>query len=189
MSALPFPQDDHSAWSYVVLNGAYFVCGNDFPEAKKGRKLDSKSAPGSDGGRIIDKGYDLAKVSITLKLWTREHFATWNAVAAELAPRPGRRRNVVQAVHPALAALDIENIVVENIESPKHPGKGLFIIKLTALEYHPSTRANHAPPTTTVTRQPPAIVETNAAGGLTDNSLGVANPATPVSPRTTNARP
>lgn len=194
MSELPFPEDDHSEFDYVVINGAYFVCGSDFPEADKGRKLDAKSANGSDGGRIIDKGYDLAKVTITLKLWLREHFALWNEIVPELIPRPGRNRAVVRVVHPALAMLNIEDVVIEKLGSLKHAGKGLFSVKITALEYHPPTSANatQSPARAsgqTVPREPPAILNTNAGGGLDDTSLGVGNPATPTSPRSTNARP
>jgi hypothetical protein len=195
MSELPFPEDDHSAFDYVLINGGYFVCGSDFPKAEKGRKLDAKSAAGSDGGRIVDKGYDLAKITITLKFWKREHFELWNTVVPELIPRPGRNRAVVRVRHPALEMLNIEDVVIEKIGSLEHSGKGLYTLKITAIEYHPATTTNatqtpgRAANGQTEQQLPPAILNTNARGALDDSSLGVGNPTVPVSPRVNGAQP
>ncbi len=88
-----FWEDSPDLWDTCRLGD------NDLPglarvTATHGRKLDAKSAPGSNGARIVDKGYQAAKVEIVLRMWKREQLDSWLAIAPTLtyrreAPRAG----------------------------------------------------------------------------------------------------
>lgn len=87
-----FWEDSPDLWDAVYLGDAPLP-GVARITANHGRKLDSKSAPGSNGARIIDKGYQPAKVEITLRMWKREQLEAWQRIAPTLTYRrePPRR--------------------------------------------------------------------------------------------------
>lgn len=81
-----FWEDSPDLWDAVYLGDAPLP-GVARITANHGRKLDSKSAPGSNGARIIDKGYQPAKVEITLRMWKREQLEAWQRIAPTLTYR------------------------------------------------------------------------------------------------------
>lgn len=87
-----FWDDSPDLWDAVYLGGNALP-GIARVSASHGRKLDTKSAPGTNGARIVDKGYQPAKVDITLKLWTKAQLEAWFRIAPTLTYRrePPRR--------------------------------------------------------------------------------------------------
>jgi hypothetical protein len=81
-----FWDESPDLWDTVYLAGDAMP-GVASVSASHGRKLDVKSAPGSNGARIVDKGYEPAKVEITLKLWTKEQLMAWYRIAPTLTYR------------------------------------------------------------------------------------------------------
>lgn len=81
-----FWDDSPDLWDTLYLGGSPLP-GLASVSATHGRKLDAKSAPGTNGARIVDKGYQPAKVDITLKLWTKEQLETWMRLAPTLTYR------------------------------------------------------------------------------------------------------
>lgn len=182
-----FPKDDPVAWDYVIIADRALPCLREYPKARPGRKLDAKSAPGSSGGRIVDKGYDLAKVTVSVSLWTAEHFRLWGELLDVIQPRAGRRRDAVSIYHPALESVGVSSVVVESISSIEHSGTaGIFRAGFEAIQYQPPARGANASRTgagdTQTPASPPvaAIVETQRDGSL---GPGAAVPSQPTSPR------
>lgn len=155
MSGLPFwdadDPDEAAAWDTVVINGRKLP-GLAAVEGEIGRKIDARSPPGSDGARLIHRGYEPAKVKITLRLWTREHWRDWQAVYPRR--RPGERIQPLEVSHPALVVLGVRNVFVEKVGAPR-PGtpKGVMEVAIHAVEHRPPTRTNV---TTTPRRDPNA---------------------------------
>ncbi len=54
------------------------------------RKIDSRSPPGGNGARLVDKGYQPGKVTIRLRIWEREQLAAWTRLAPSLHYREER---------------------------------------------------------------------------------------------------
>lgn len=179
-----FPKSDPVAWDFVIVADRALPCLREYPKAEPGRKLDAKSAPGSSGGRIVDKGYDLAKVSVTVFLWTEDHFRIWGELLDVIRPRAGRRRDAVSIYHPALESVGVGSIVVETISSIEHAGTaGIFKASFKAIQFQPAARGAGAGngDTQTPTNPPIAsILETQRDGSL---GPGAAIPSTPPSPR------
>ena len=195
--ALTHPRND-PLWDVINIAAFVLPC-TELPKAEVGRKLDSRSAPGSDGGTLVDKGRDLATVALSVRLWTEEHFRLWDALVQQILPRPGRTRDAIGVEHPALRQLGITSIVVEKIGSVEYEGRGLFKASIKAMEYRP-------PPPRNVTRRPASAganagfatttaFDVPSSGGATDNTAtrtpapGIAPAPVPPSPRAGNARP
>ena len=182
-----FPRTDPVAWDNVIVADRALPCQRDYPKAKPGRKLDTKSAAGSSGGRIVDKGYDLAKVSVTVYLWTADHFRVWGELIDVIKPRAGRRRDAVSIYHPALESVGVGAVVVESITSIEHSGTaGIFKASFEAIQYQPPARGANASRSgngdTQTPSAPPvaAVVDVQSNGSL---GPGAAIPAAPPSPR------
>lgn len=176
-----FPKSDPVAWDYVIVADRALPCLREYPKAKPGRKLDTKSAAGSSGGRIVDKGYDLAKVSVTVLLWTEDHFRTWGELLDVIQPRPGRRRDAVSIYHPALESVGVAAVVVESISSIEHSGTaGIHKASFEAIQYNPPARSERG---TQVPQTAQFATTTALDDRATSPAPGSAVPSTPTSPR------
>lgn len=91
-----FWEDAPALWDTVLL-GDEDLPGLARVTGSHGRKLDVKSPPGRNGATITDKGYQPAKVEITLKLWTKEQLETWFRIAPTLTYRREPPRRVAGA--------------------------------------------------------------------------------------------
>lgn len=176
-----FPQADPVAWDYVIVADRALPCLREYPKAKPGRKLDAKSSAGSSGGRIVDKGYDLAKVTVTVLLWTEDHFRTWGELLDVIQPRAGRRRDAVSIYHPALESVGVSAVVVESISSIEHSGTaGIHKAGFEAIQYKPAPRRAGGDTQTPTAPPVASVVETQRDGSL---GPGAAIPSAPTSPR------
>lgn len=179
----PFPKNNARAWDYIVIDGRRVPCLTDYPKTKRAKKTDAKSAFGRNGARVVDRGYGIAEVSVTVWLWTEEHFREWDAILAAILPPAGtRQRNAVAIEHPTLAQLAINQIIVKSVGSIDAKGKGLFSVAFEALEYNPEamrprSRGN-------ATQVPRAQFATaTALDGPQTTAPGASTPAAPASPR------
>lgn len=113
-----FWDDSPDLWDTVYLGGNALP-GIARVTATHGRKLDTKSAPGTNGARVVDKGYQPAKVDITLRFWTKEQLETWFRVAPTLTyrrepPAPSRSQARAVAIGEALVTTNV--LLVESIQ-------------------------------------------------------------------------
>jgi hypothetical protein len=114
MTAIPFWSSDPKTWDTIVLAGAKIPaivkC-----KGKKSRKLDVKSPPGSDGATVTDKGYEPAKIDVTLRMHTEEQWIQWQRVSPLVDPKKkGKDRTALTVEHPALAEAGIAKVFIES---------------------------------------------------------------------------
>jgi hypothetical protein len=134
---VPYWGDDPDAWDYVVL-GDFVLPGSQTVTASLGRKLDTRSGAGSDGASIVDKGYQPAKVEITVRLWDRSGLTEWEQVSPLLVARR-RQRRALQIKHPSLHLLGVHWVYLEELSALKQTSPGLWEATIKCIEYAPPT--------------------------------------------------
>lgn len=150
--SVPFWGDDPDAWGSLVLDET-LVLGLAVVDVSIGRKIESKSPAGSDGATVRDKGYEPGRVTITLSLWEREHFVSFQGLLPRINPRSRpNARAPISISHPACALLGISEVYVERVGGLKPSGEaGLWTTEIHCVEFAPPTAARR-----NVTRVPAA---------------------------------
>lgn len=142
-SPLPYPGDDPASYYTLTVDGRALPGIVEFPGLRKGRKLDEKGTPGSEGGSLTDKGRNLADVEVKVKLWKPEHFAAWYPLQQRYfsVDRPLNRRDVVTVVHPVLYLAGITRLYFFETGplTPDTSVVGMYSISLKAKEFSPKT--------------------------------------------------
>jgi hypothetical protein len=108
-----------------------------------GRKLDIKSPPGSDGGTITDKGYELAKIKIKCTMWLQEHKQELRFILKALHPRASTLKKAFGISYPSTELLGIRSVYIQTITGP-NIGKipGTKEIEFTCVEWAKPTKVN-----------------------------------------------
>ena len=144
MSGLVIPHEaGGEAWDTLTLGGVRFgglavVSGDAFK-----KKIDKRRAAGADGARIVDKGFDLVEITLTLTAWLPEHAAQIESLALLVAPRggPTSRRRALDVSYPSLAFAGITQVYVTGATLPvADEGKVTWTIRAT--EYREPPRRN-----------------------------------------------
>ena len=152
MALLTRPHEAGGAesWDRLTLGGQAFtglatVTGDAFK-----KKIDKRRAAGSDGARIVDKGFDLVELTLTLVGWLPEHAAQIESLLALIAPRGGARGRgrALDVTYASLAAAGITQVYVTGATLPvADDGKVTWTIRAT--EYRdpgPTNRTRRAVP-------------------------------------------
>ena len=146
--SVPFWADSPEAWDQVVIAGDPLP-GRATVKAKVGRKLDIRNVRGADGARTRDGGYDPAKITIEVEVWTAEQLAALQPRLEQIHPRRyGTARSPVDIAHPSLTMLGIASCYVESISAPE-VSSGRLKTTITAVEWTdapPSRRARPPAP-------------------------------------------
>lgn len=158
MSALVIPHEaGGEAWDTLTLGGVRFgglavVSGDAFK-----KKIDKRRAAGADGARIVDKGFDLVEITLTLTAWLPEHAAQIESLALLVAPRggPPSRRRALDVAYPSLAFAGITQVYVTGATLPvADDGKVTWTIRATEYREPPArnTTTRATPPAQTSDR-------------------------------------
>ena len=147
---MPHEAGGAEAWDRLTLGGQVFtglatVTGDAFK-----KKIDKRKAAGSDGARIVDKGFDLVDLTLTLVGWLPEHAVQIESLLALIAPRGGARGRgrALDVSYASLAAAGITQVYVTGATLPvADEGKVTWTIRAT--EYRdpgPTNRTRRAVP-------------------------------------------
>jgi hypothetical protein len=133
---------DGDAWDRITL-GQYRFRGTVVVDGSgPGQKLDTRSAPGSDGARFITKGYEPAEFRLKLRVWTEEQLQDFEDLVVEIHPKrnPGLR-NALDVYHPSLALLQIGRAIIKRVGMLKPSGTaGLMECELDCVEFAEPSR-------------------------------------------------
>lgn len=140
--SIPDPITAPDAWDKLVIGGVEFRGGFEFDGELLKRKLDRRHSAGRDGARVRDRGYDLAKIKLSLSLWEPEHFSDLEALTRLLFPRDAdvTRRAAYACAHPALALAGISEVYGEAAGALKQTSPGLWSVTLDLVEYRPDAQ-------------------------------------------------
>lgn len=135
MSDTENPWNDDWYWDACYL-GSYRLPGIATVDVSLGRKLDVKSAPGSDGATITDKGYEPAKVKIRCVMWTEQHKWDLTTILTALHPKHANTKQALDISHASTAMLGIRSVYIQTISGPKlGSAKGTKEIEFSCVEW------------------------------------------------------
>lgn len=181
----PFWGDDPDSWEAVWLAGTRLP-GFSFITGTVGIRVSRRSVPGKHGESRVQFGYEAAKLSIHLVLWTKEHLDAWNKQLRTLRPRAGRGQPGVVAIsHPATTMMGISFVEVIHVSllQMEDPGD-VFTCQLDVLEHFPKPTANKAK-----VQAPELNAETAIPLGVTGKTPPAPSSRAPVRPSQTNGGP
>lgn len=153
-----------SLWNVGTLGGRELPGLLKVDGAEVSRKWDVKTSPGTDGATITDQGYEVAKPTLTLLLWTSDQWDTWQDIAANLLPKPGKASKKpprpVPVTHPALDSVGVNNVIILSISAPKPASpKGAFEVTIKTVQWLPSKKSPITTPNATLNIPTTAAVE------------------------------
>ena len=141
---IPSPFADAATWDVLDIGGVTFTGKFKFGGTALKRKLDRRHAPGRDGARIRDKGYDVAELSLVLTCYEEEHWTEAQALIALLFPRSAdaTRRNAHACNHPKLALAGITKIYATEMDVPDEDDQTKALtISMKLVEYRDSAQS------------------------------------------------
>lgn len=179
------PLTSPAAWDELTLGGVRFTGGFEFSGDVLVRKLDRRHAAGRDGARIRDRGYDLAKIRLTLRCWEREHFDELEAIVRLLFPRSAdtTRRAAYSLPHPALALAGIAEVYAERMSTLTQSSPTLWTTEIDLVEYRPPAQGAAARSRSRTVQQRPDLGANRTAFTGTE----AAPPAAAAPPSTSGA--
>lgn len=134
---IPSPFDAPDAWDTLAIGGLPFTGAFEFGGDLLTRKLDRRHSAGRDGARIRDRGYDLAEITLTLRLWESKHFEELDALVRLLFPRGAdpTRRAAYSCPHPALALAGITEVYAKKMGALSQSSPTLWTTEIALVEY------------------------------------------------------
>lgn len=104
--------------------------------ASSPRKWDKKAGYAMTGAILVYHGIDLSAFTISLKLYTLEHWTGWEVIKPLLMRPPiGRVAKALDVVHPVLNEVGISQLVVEDVSAPEQVEDGVWLIAIKCIEW------------------------------------------------------
>jgi hypothetical protein len=138
------PLDQPDAWDVVVLGGqpspgppGYAVVSG----ASAPRKLDIKDGQGQSGATVTYKGEKLSQFTVTIYLVETSDWVAWFKWRKLLEKPPlGVAAKAIPIYHPALAALKIASVLIEEEGQPEPDGEtGLYKVPIKMVQWKKPT--------------------------------------------------
>lgn len=99
-------------------------------------KWDIKPAPGTDGAKETDQGYQPAQFTIDIQIWNRTLFEALERLLSVAKVKPGKTRSVPMQVHYEMLELyGIRDIVIVGTPFPRDAGPQMKSVTFNVLEY------------------------------------------------------
>lgn len=139
VDGVPWVDDNPDAWDTLTIGGVTLP-GLCKVTCSKGRKIDVKDGPGTDGSYNTDQGYQGAKISIDWKIWTADQWHARRKGLALVDPAPTKSDAKALTVgHPIFSDRNIQAIQITNVAGPDDED-GARVYKITAIEFRPPAK-------------------------------------------------
>jgi len=144
-SGLPYwdDRDDPLAWDTLWLGDEMWPGLAEISGAGVSRKIDVKKSKNTDGATIKDEGYQPAKLTITITIYSLRQYDELKRLLPMVHPkRKGGVRAPLEISHVQANLLGITQIYIDKIAPPKKPdrGKGLMVLSMSAIEWVPTPK-------------------------------------------------
>lgn len=141
------PWDVPEQWDTVFMMGIPTPGVARVKSAKRRYKWDAKETKGRSGATCTFQGEPLADIDVEVDLWTEEQIVIeWPVFLQVIMRSTTSPVPAAMAVeHPALAMLEIRDVVVTDIRPLEHEGGGLWRTGFSLLEYRVAVPAGGTP--------------------------------------------
>lgn len=136
----------------------------DVPDIDSG--LDVRKAPKTNRAQLVDQGYNLVTVTVTMTIgfeslcpdWSSasDQFKQWQAILERIRPKRAQKRVSLSVSHPQLVLAGISAVYVRSVSGLKGSGPGVRTVTLKLVEQAPISAAS---PGTTVVGKPKGSVD------------------------------
>lgn len=159
------PIQNPNEWQNFKLGGVFSpgsIPANGVRGFKRSTGWDKKKGKGRKSATLTLTDEPPAEGTFTLQLHTAQDFADWEAFLPIITAKPDKKATQgIDIWYPSLADVDINAVVIQSIDPPKHVGKGLYIVEIEMIEWSP-------PPTTSIVQTPSSAVANGDASGPGD---------------------
>lgn len=141
MGATPYWHDEPVEWDALRLN--YRPDGSAAPgivrdiNVDREYKEDEKDGNGANGATLTIGGRKLARVTITLELWTKRHLDLLDKFRRAVFPGGNATTKPFDCIHPVLAHHDLKALLFTKLTGPRRVREGIYHVQLTAKEFSP----------------------------------------------------
>lgn len=189
MAESDFWGDNPDAWDTLSLAGEEIPGIVDL-DGEISQKMDAAAPKGSVGQRWEWSGRDIPRLTITVVMWTAEHWKAYKALLPKIMPTEQQPEGI-DAAHPVLRLYKITTLVIHSVSFPKSQGqdaKGRQIktVTIKAGQYRPVTKKVAGAGTGGTGAAANAVLATPVAADLTKIPTAI---KTPSSPATTASGP
>lgn len=143
MPAQPFWVDEggeENAWNFCWL-GDDLLPGIADVEVTKSRAVDVKKPKGGDGATLSDDGYEPAKVTIKLRIYTKEQWYAYQELYPRIDPqRAGGLRTPLRIINPEPNGRGIDTVYVQSISGSTPQRGGVKTETLECLQWFPAPK-------------------------------------------------
>lgn len=143
-NTIPFWEDanDPLAWDTVIIADCIFPGVVTVGGAGLKRKLDIKSAKGSDGATLTDNGIEPGKLTVELLIYNNYDWEQLQGLLPIISPRKkGGTRQATTIFHPLCSLLNITKIYIDSVPFPEFDKRNQFLrFKFTAVEWFPAPK-------------------------------------------------
>jgi len=108
--------DGDSPWNHCLL-GDVELPGIIEVTVNRSSQLDEQNPKGLDGAFVVDEGSNLARVTISVLLLTKQHLLDYERAYAKIYPKThGKKRDPLGILHPECTLKGVESVIIESID-------------------------------------------------------------------------
>jgi hypothetical protein len=158
-------------WEIVYLAGVGWPGVAEVSGAGCSRKIDVQKTKGEDGAALKDEGYEPARLTITLKIYSAQDWQRLQELLPLIHPRKkGGARTPIDICYPSVNLLGITQIYIDKIPIPAKPSAedGILVLELSAIEWFPEPQPVKKG---AGTGKPPDTADKSAAGGKNGTNI------------------
>jgi hypothetical protein len=121
--------------NYVTVNGVRSPGRAEITGLKVPYKWNVQESHGKDGASTTFVGRGIARFTLTVTLWLREHFVEWELFSKLLGPPTPSKPLVVKMGHPLLSQADVKDVGIESCGVPQRQSNGMWLVTIECLEF------------------------------------------------------
>lgn len=147
MAGPPYWRVAPRAWDTLVLGGRRWP-GIATVTVKGGQDIDVKKGKGVHGAQLTYNGYAPKEISITLRIWTPDHWDALQIAMADIEPSATKKKLLpLDITHPVTKLRKVKAIAIKDIDGPNEGSpRGCYELKITAIEFFPPKAATKNTP-------------------------------------------